>query len=55
MSVKEREDRDPFEEAWEEEREPSEDEEDMESVEAERSFSCDSRAETLHIVSTSCW
>ena len=55
MSVKEREEREPLEEAWEEEREPREEEEDMERVEAERSLSWDSRADTLHIVSTNCW
>ena len=50
MSVKDREDKEPLEEAWEEDpKEPRLLELDMERVEAERSLSWDSNVVTLRI------
>ena len=53
--MKDNEDNDPFEDACEDDKEPNDDEDDIDNVEADNTLSCDSNWVMDLMASVSCW
>ena len=53
--MKDNEDNDPFEDACEDDKEPNDDDDDIDNVEADNTLSCDSNCVMDLMASVSCW